>query len=440
LEFEEKNNLFDLEEDGLYIWDVLRYWVYLDYIWDNFQDQRQKLDKPELALRQLRRLGYMIRFLFSPSRPNFFFINSRDPLPDGRFYDRNAHDFLQRLAPESHILENFEDRHCAYLYPVSLFNFANLFKRFHSLFRKQRDYSDLIKKIKDQLGVNWDNRRVNQLVGHFEGERCFFKWLFRAKGTKRIFVTFAVTKALYCAARDTGVESIELQHGLIDKGHITYNYPAGVRDTNKVYCPDVLLTFSDFWCRDTHYPVKKIVAVGNTTLSDMTMAKKPFDPKDRAIGFISSDVFGHHMAELAIAYTQLHPEDRVFFKLHPNQTSRSKEYYKLFETYPAINVVTNEQPTERVVASCDAIVLIQSTIAYEALQAGIPVFIYKRMTYYRHDHIFNSPNVRLVDHAGEIVLTGQSKSPGSRDIFFDAFDERVYQQLSEGMSPTRTLR
>jgi hypothetical protein len=440
LEFEQTNDLFSLEEDGLPTWDMVRYLVYLDYMWDNFQEQRHKPRKLALVSSQLRRLRSLVAFLFRKPQPNLFFINSRDRLPDGRYYDRNANDFLQRMAGESHILENFENPEGKYLYPVSLFNFAYIFKRIYYLFYRLRDYSGLAEKINGELGLHWDNERINKVVGHFRGERLFYKWLFRFKRTKRVYVTFAVPKALYCAARECGVESLEFQHGIIDRGHIAYNYPAAIADQKRVYCPDVLLTFSDFWCQDTHYPVGRIVPIGNTILADVETTDKTFDPKNLVMGFISADVFGQSLAELALEYIRLHPQDHIFFKLHPNQFSRRKEYYKLFHDYPNIKVVTNEQPTERMVASCDAIVLIQSTIAYEALQAGIPVFIYKRMTYYRHDHIFNSPNVRLIDDARQIVLTGKPPQPGPRDVFFDDFDERVYRLLSEGESPTRTHR
>lgn len=429
-EFEIKNDCFDLQEDGLYIWDILRTEVYVDFIWDNYQDQRPKHRKWELTIRQLRRIASLIRFFFLKRRPNLFYINSRDKMPDGRFYDRNAFDFLRRMAGESHIIENFEDRHCVYLYPISLFNVANLYKRFHYFFRRRRDYSELSKKLKAGLDVDYDSRRINKIVGYFKGERAFYRWLFRKNGIDRLYVCFDMPKALYCAARDSGVKSIEFQHGIIDKGHIHYNYPTEMRDRKRVYLPDMLLTFSEFWCKDIYYPVREIFPVGNTSLAELAMTGKPFDPKNRVIGFISSSVFGHRMADLAIEYMQLNPEDHILFKLHPNQFSRRKEYFKLFQDHPNIKVITNQQPTEQVVASCDAIVLIQSTVAYEALQAGIPVFIYKRMTYYRHDHIFDSPNVRLIDNAQQILLTGRPAQPGPRDIFFDNFDERVYEQTT----------
>jgi hypothetical protein len=131
---------------------------------------------------------------------------------------------------------------------------------------------------------------------------------------------------------------------------------------------------------------------------------------------------------LAKEYAELNPADDVIFKLHPNEFPHQRKFEDLFRNYPNIRVVTNEYPTEEVIQSCHAIVLIQSTIAYQALQAGIPVFIYKRMTYYRHAHIFGSPNVTLIENARQIAVTGSARH--SEDIFFERFDESVYHRLS----------
>jgi hypothetical protein len=409
-------------------------------MWDNFPEHRPKHRTVDLVYRQVLRLGSLILFLFRKPRPNLFYLHSRDRMPDGRFYDRNAHDFLQRMAGESHILETWEAPNLRYVYPVSLFNCAFLLRRVYRQFYRRRDYSPLVEKINSQLGLHWDNEEINRQIAFFKGERLFYRWLFRWKKTRRVYVTFDVPKALYCAARESGVETVEFQHGIIDGGHIAYNYPNQIQPGDKVYCPDLLLTFSPFWCRDTHYPVKRIIPVGNTVLADVEAAGKPFDPESRVIGFISGDVFGSNLADLAMEYVRLNPRDRIFFKLHPNQFTRKKEYYRLFRDHPTIRVITNEQPTEQVILGCDAIVLIQSTIAYQSLQAGIPVFIYKRMTYYRHAHIFHSPNVRLIDHARQIVLPERPGQPGPGDIFFEEFDERVYLLISNGGTQARTLR
>jgi len=430
LAFEEENHLFQLKEDGLYIWDILRFPVYLDYMWENFRNQtpRQKL-RTKLKL-SVTRLAYLVTFLFSRSRPNLFLTNSRDKTPDGHFYDKNADDFLQRLHLDSHIIETYQVKARNYAYPVSLINPTSLFNWLYRLLHRKQDYSVLLEQINSSLNLKWDNKTINWHLGHFKSEKLFYTLLFRFSKTKRVYVTQnGIQKALFSAARDSGVQSVEFQHGIIDPGHIAYNYPASIVSGAEIYVPDLLLTFSEFWTQDINYPVKKIIPAGNTVFANVSAYHKEFNPQSKCIGFISSDVFGLKISKLATEYAALNDKDNILFKLHPNEFAMKSFYDETFRDFPNIRVITNEQPTEEVILSCDAIVLIQSTIAYQALQAGIRLFIYKRMTYYRHAHIFNSPNVQLIDNARQIVVTSDN-TRDARDVFFEEFDESVYHRLS----------
>jgi hypothetical protein len=426
LEFEQQQELFQLEEDGIYIWDIIRHHVYAEYQWDNYKDQAQ-LKGPALRMlgTLLRRAGYLILFLFRKSRPNLFYLHSRDKGPDGRFLDRNTYDFLQRMGKDSFVLETFEGKGVKYSYPVDLINPASLFNRLYKLFYKNKDYSWLVEKINSELGLSWNNAIVNRYMLYFRSEVLFFKWVFRLKKIKRLYVSFNSQKSHYYAARLCGIESIEIQHGVMDYGHLDYNYPPGIVAGGKVHCPDVLLTYGAFWSREINYPVRKVLVLGNSIVSRIRRTGRAAPSGPLTLLFISADVFGVKLSELAIDYVKLHPGSTILFKLHPNQFSRRKEYLDRFRQYPAIRVLTNEQATSELILHCDAVVLIQSTIAYEALQAGVPVFIYKRMTYMRHGLIFDHPNVRLIEDASALVLHEKS-SAAEEDIFFEEFDESVY--------------
>ena len=433
LEFEEEQDLFALREEDLYIWDIIRFHVYLDYMWENFEEQRAKRKTSQKWALSLKRIGYLLSFLFKKTRPNLFFTNSRDRAVDGKFYDKNADDFLRRLHEKAHIIETYQLSTGRYVYPVSLINPASLLNVLHHAFYRKRDYSALLEKINGTLGLKWNNDKINRLISDFKSEMAFYSFLFRFRKPNRIYVTQnGLQKALFYAARNYNIETVEFQHGIIDPGHIAYNYPAGIQFESPIYIPDIFLTFSPFWARDIHYPVKKIIPVGNTGFAHTGVSDVyPSSPANSApiVGFVSADVFGQELSQLAREYAAIAPDTTILFKLHPNEFARKKEFEAGFAQHPNIRVITNEQPTETVIRACSAIVLIQSTIAYQALQAGVRVFIYKKMTWYRHEHIFDNPNVRLIDHASEIDLAG-STGDIPPVVFFETFNESIYHQLS----------
>jgi hypothetical protein len=429
-EFEEGNNLFELKEDDLYVWDILRFHIYLDYMWEHQMEQVAKKKVGQKILLSFARVVYLFLFLFRPSRPNLFLTNSRDKFPDGRYYDKNAYDFLKRLHNESHIIETFQVNPWHYVYSPSLIHPATIINAISGLFSKKQDYSGLVDKINTELGLSWDNNRINRFINDFKSEKRFYKLIFRLKNVKRIYVTQnGIQKALFSAAKDCHIETIEFQHGLIDTGHLAYNYPENITSKSPIYVPDVLLTFSAFWGKDINYPVKKIIPMGNSGYATTELRLKHPNPSCNTIGFISADVFGLKLRDLAIEYASMHTDDLILFKLHPNEFSRKREYIFTFRGHKNIKVITNDVNTEELITSCDAIVLIQSTIAYFALQAGLPLFIYKEMTYYRHSHIFNNPNVTLISGVEEIVIPEKIEGDAS-NIFFEGFNENAYYSLT----------
>lgn len=429
-QFEEQNGLFQLEEEGFFIWDILRLQVYLDYMWEdqmNLVSRKKTSHKIRLSF---SRILYLAIFLFKKSKPNLFFVNSRDKTPDGRYYDKNANDFLERLYRDSHIIETHQVKPRKYLYPISILHPVTLFNQLLRPFYKRKDYTFILNKINGSLGLRWDNKGINRIINDFKSETLFYTLLFRYKKVKRVFVVQnGAQKALFHAAKKRNIQTIEFQHGIIDQGHIAYNYPPGITAQAPIYVPDILLTFSPFWGRDINYPVGQILPMGNNSFArpGLTPLKSAFE--DKHIGFISADVFGRTLTELAKEYAALHPDETLLFKLHPNEFIRKKEYVSRFSQFPNVMVITDDYPTETLMLICDAFVMIQSTLAYEALQLKKPVFIYKQMTYYRHEHIFDHPNVLLIDRAEEIIVPGNINK-NAYYTFFEKFDENAYNQFT----------
>lgn len=60
------------------------------------------------------------------------------------------------------------------------------------------------------------------------------------------------------SCKELGIKVFEYQHGVVDRFHLAYNYPA-IKSDYLDYLPDVFLTFGPYWSLLlTNYPVKKI--------------------------------------------------------------------------------------------------------------------------------------------------------------------------------------
>ena len=129
-----------------------------------------------------------------------------------------------------------------------------------------------------------------------------------------IFVVVAYeNQAIVKAAKDLGIEVIELQHGTISPYHLGYSYPENtMRINNEIreieYFPDKILSFGDYWQNSSHFPIDKenIISMGfpyfeenSRTYMKMAEHKENEKTKQKQILFISQGVIGKYLSQLA---------------------------------------------------------------------------------------------------------------------------------------------
>lgn len=434
--FEVQNSLFDeTTEDDLYLWDIIRFHVYIKFLWG---DDHKKIDSRKedwnIRIRRLVLKGYsFFQLLISlfRSKDYFFFVYSRDKAEPGNVnYDKNVDDALRHLYKKSLIIETFYKHRIKFKYRNSYYNPVRILIPFFRRLNKYENYERISSLIKSELGIIVSNDDINNWVNNFRLEKKIYTLLFHLKKTKKVFITQnGIQKGLFAAAADLEIPVYEFQHGVIDLGHLAYNYPDIIRDRDKLYLPDYLLLFSDFWKKGINFPVKKIIAMGNSSFAQQKDDHSNASLK-QAMTVISADVFGDKLIDITIQFASCNPEIKVYFKLHPNQFGQVTIFKNIFNAHKNISVVTDEYSISELVDISKAFLLIQSTAAYEALQSKTAVFIMMQSSYYRHKHIFDLPGVYLIKDINELVNGWKECNKACSDVlFFQDFDQSLFRQL-----------
>lgn len=427
LAFEERNKLFLLkDEKNIFVWDVIRFHAYLAYLWPGAKEAKANESAKKKIRRHIISGLSLLRFLLTLYRKKkyLFFLCSRDRLPDGRFYDKNAQDVLACVQKDSFLLETFYNDSGRYAYPSRVFNpnytFISLYSRF---VRQQYNYEDLVTLINNELGIGWTNNTINSYLNAFRAEYRFYAFLFKAKGIRKIFLTQnGIQKALLAAAKDQHIPVSEFQHGIIDQGHLAYNYPDSINNSDNIYVPDLFLSFGDFWTNGIHFPVKKVIPIGNSAY----FSGAPSPEKKANLDILtvaSSDIFGKRLAELTKEFSRLNHHVPVYFKLHPNQFREKEWYQSIFIGFANVEIISNEYSIPELISKSKGVLAIQSTAVYEALQAGRQVFILQEDSFYRHAHIFGLQNVHLINNATELTTAFRQNTVKEKVTFFQDFNK-----------------
>jgi len=426
---ESESSLFDLgRPEGLPIWDVVRYNVYLKYYYPEADRVRLEMKSRRsfidffLLIKQI--FLFFIRIPFFNGQ-NIVFTSSRYISDEGLYFDKSAMSIINSLGHNYIIVEPNLKKKLAYSY---FYDFSNFLRRFN---RKKLLSMGDFERIEMALNSYLDTSQVtyseiNQILVNFKSDYIFFKRLFSFMKTKRIFIATGNPKAHLLAARELNIAVYLLQHASIEIDEIDYSYPMKVKPNSQILFPEYLLTLGNYWCKDFNVPAKEIIPIGNDFFYN-----KPNELGDNSILVISTIVHGEELKRLTKQIANLRHDLKFKFKLHPNEYHFKDEYLRFFETNCNVEIVTNEVDINILISKCDLVILIVSAVLYEALNQNKKVAIYKRINFERQMHLSNLSNVFLFDSSSELLDILEVETVETEVDFYKPADFSLIRALLE---------
>lgn len=286
--------------------------------------------------------------------------------------------------------------------------------------------------LQDELGVCGDAAALQALVAQrlqaFEWALAAYRRLLaRVKPRLVLLVQNGMEKALFQAAHEAGIAVAEAQHGLIGHAHPGYSYPRSLRPGSLLTVPDLFLTFSDYWSRACHYPAQHCEAVGN---DHFHVKPLPLPAGEGAVMAISADIYHAVLLRWLRPAAAALPARRFIYKLHPNQHTDFAAICQEFRDLPNVEVVDSSVSAPSLLPAVSHVVVVQSTVLQEALQAGRQVCVLPELNYRMHKADFHRPQITLTADVPALVAALQAPpAQGERPVFFDPFNADAARQL-----------
>ena len=190
----------------------------------------------------------------------------------------------------------------------------------------------------------------------------FYYLLLKFKRTKKVILVVSYyNMPLVFAAKNLGMEVIEMQHGVISQYHLGYHYP--YYKTN--FFPDKLYLFSDFWKESATYPKSNIETVGNSFL--YTEKEKVLKEKDTIL-IVSQTTIADKLKAFLLYNIDKLDGYKIYFKLHPNEFNNYERNYQKLLEYENISIVTKQYTIHELQNFCEYQIGIYSTGIYEGIE------------------------------------------------------------------------
>lgn len=216
---------------------------------------------------------------------------------------------------------------------------------------------------------------VSRFIAWYYKKRLFKTFLDKLSPKIIIEVCYYSTNCLTLneVARDLGICTIELQHGIMGKDHIAYNF----LDNNvRLGLPDKLFVYSDYWKNTCRFPIgnNNIVSVGYP-FAEMQFRKYPKridnDGVIRVL-FLSQPVFHKDFVKaIKVCINSLQMKKvkyKLFIKPHPTEYNQSKEWWEGLNNNESVVIVGDSiMPLYKLFSISDIQVGATSTAIFEGL-------------------------------------------------------------------------
>lgn len=442
-QLEDNYNLLDYEIKGVKIWQYLRYKIYVEISKDLAifnQAHTEKYSNLDLVRAFPHYLYNSITKnpLFGNYTKNILvFDHNRKILVNDEYADIYTKYLIEEFDDiEYEILENpYIHRHFvkndplrkyldyAYLsyYPKSLF-----------LFKFTSDQKYFINKITSEIntyfGISLDIEglfsKYLRIFLHFYD---FYNRLIKKRKYKKIYLVVSygpVVVPLTAAAKNNGVQVIELQHGVIGPYHLGYNYPNHVDEIK--YFPDIFYSFGDYWKETVNLPIsnKNIVTYGYPYMREMIEKYKHLPNKTNQILFISQGAIGLELSRFAYHLAEKLDNYKIIYKLHPGEYDRWKaEYAELVAASNLDNVEVidnNGKNLYEYLAESPLLVGVFSTAVYEGLSFKCKTFLVDLPGIEHMQYLIDKGIVKKVTNPDDLLdsLETFEPSPYDEEYFF----------------------
>ena len=429
IKFEEDKNLFNLKIKGIYFWPHIRATIY-----NKIRSEKFNLGVERTKISNLKRISYYLKNLYDSIKKNpFYHIRQVDLLvfnhPRRVKLDNNnwisiyTDYFLNKIDMSYYVFERpYLGQHFKPIitqnirYLDLIYRIASLskLKRYLNYFSKKEKFlvETIQQNIENEFNIDFEDRFLLKLLS---------SKIPNVKNINKIY-TFLIEKidpkfiveVAYCnshhivineIASKKNIITIELQHGVIGKDHIAYNF---FKKRNYKWFPDYIVLFGDFWKNNARFPVEndhlKIFGFPHHNRMVRNYSNIKYSGKIRIL-FISQGPIGHELSKLAYSLNKILDTDKyqIIYKLHPGEYGHWKNIYKELLN-SSIKVIDNQKKNLYYYFSTSRYqVGVCSTALYEGLSFNLITFIYKtKLSTYMSD-LYNNNIAYLIEDENEIL-------------------------------------
>lgn len=361
----------------------------------------------------------------------FIYEKAKELDEDALYFNHITRQLIETLPSKERVVINCDNTN-----PTRFHDFnINVLKSFSvsSLWEKplsHKDFNIIKNAVNQYFDITLPYKPINKFFVNNKIHINIYLFVFKLLKPTKVVVAGDIRKYIFYAAKLNSIETYELQHAGIVFEYPSYSYPDEVKSEWNLALADNYLQFGPAWSSINNIPSKRHT-IGNDYFFPLNPTRY-FEGK--YIILISNIKHAFYLKPLARELSGILKNKEIIYKLHPNEFKYSDNYRNEFRESPNIHVVDRNYDLQSLIAFADMVVVVYSSVCFEALNQGKKVAILKRDNYMiLKDTLKDSNLVRFFDYANEIVeYDKEIVSMSDSCQFYSHFDINKTKELFKG--------
>lgn len=455
-QFEERNGFLLDEVDGFRYWAYVRFSLYMQ-IEDILNEQMRPMSKnPRPNVKEMlsiiRNLTINNPLWYRKHKDILFFTHARRSLVEGRYEclytDKLAEEFSDESISGEFIYgtKHFEPVYTKELLELDVIDIwpAIKYKILNRYYRKKdgqviAQLNEIGKQISSKISEVFDVCISESLISHMLIKRYYWHKM-KKKMLRKLIVNISPKLIVEVVGYETNklivneiatelnIHTVELQHGVIGRGHLAYNYQVM---RNYPFLPQYIFMFAQYWKDECRFPIdndKKIITGFPYMESQMIKYPQNENKLKRPINILilSQPEFSKKLKKFIANSVTKAKEDglevQFVYKLHPSEYNLPKETWECFEEYDNVSIINNGNVAlYSLFAQADIQIGVTSTAIFEGLAYRLKTYIY---------HIEKTDT-----YMGKLIDYGEAEFVETADELIDKI--RIYELDKQGDESNR---
>lgn len=342
-ELEGKYNLLDFEIDGVKIWQYLRMEIYYLLAKELGILEQRHVSQQSLSI-VLRNSLTLVKNLFI-GNPFLMFNKKKDVLVFTHNRSKKIEDKFEDIYTKSLVsdLRSLKQSYLCFEKPyqgrhvrkknsdIRYLDFILSASVFYGMIYQIKNKSALEVMRKVELEIESYTassidliKLLKKNVGRYKLGYILYSRLLKRINPKVIYsvASYSYLGDMIAAAKDLGVKTIELQHGVVSKYHMGYSFPD---KQALLYYSNVFYSWGDFWNKSVKNAFDEVKVKGFSFFRNNSAYYQDVKKENRIL-ILSQAALGEKIMNEMLKLINIFSDFQISYKLHPAEYLSYKKY------------------------------------------------------------------------------------------------------------------